>query len=86
MTNRRLKPARMLSLIRRKAGQHGQRVEQLPGRGKGSHSFYVIIENSSDQEVARFSLTGHNRELSWTVMRHIEDGLAHLWGERWTER
>jgi hypothetical protein len=75
----------MLSLIRRKARQSGLAVEELPGRGKGSHHVFSITD-STGKEVARFSLTGHNRDLSWTVMRQIEDGLAHLWGGRWTER
>lgn len=37
--------------------------------------------------VVRFGLTGHpGRELSWTMMRQIEDGLAHLFGEKWMEK
>jgi nitrogen fixation/metabolism regulation signal transduction histidine kinase len=31
------------------------------------------------------ALTGHARDLSWTVLEHLEDGLAHLLGEKWTE-
>jgi hypothetical protein len=30
-------------------------------------------------------LTRHPREMSWTVMRGIDDGLTHLFGDRWME-
>jgi len=26
------------------------------------------------------------RDLSWTLLRDLEDGLAHLFGEKWTEQ
>lgn len=74
----------MLSLIRRHARSHELTVRELPGRGKGSHRIYAI-EDQAGIEVARFGLTGHSRDLSWTVMRQLEDGLAGLFGEKWTE-
>ena len=55
-----------------------------PGRGKGSHRHY-IVRDANGNEVARFVVTGHARELSWTVLRSVEDGLAHLFGSRWME-
>jgi hypothetical protein len=61
-------------------------VAQLKGRGKGSHAVFAILDRD-DNEVARFGLTGHgDREMSWTMMRQIESGLAHLFGEGWMER
>jgi hypothetical protein len=60
-------------------------VEQLPGRGKGSHEMYALID-SDGSEVARFGLTGHRRDLSHAMMGRLEDTLAPWFGERWTER
>lgn len=85
MVNRRMKPAQVLSLIRRLAREHGLAVTELPGRGKGSHRIYPLTD-SSGAEVARLGLTGHPRDLSWTVLRQIELGLEHLFGEKWTEK
>lgn len=80
-----MKPAQVLSLIRRLAREHGLAVVELPGRGKGSHRIYALTD-SAGREVARFGLTGHSRDLSWTVLGHIELGLEHLLGEKWTEK
>jgi hypothetical protein len=44
------------------------------------------LTDSSGTEKARFGLTGHARDLSWTVMRETEDGLAQLFGKKWTEK
>lgn len=72
--------------VTRVARKHGYHVEGLKGRGKGSHAVYVILDGD-DNEVGRFGLTGHgDRELSWTMMRQIENGLAHLFDERWMEQ
>jgi hypothetical protein len=79
-----MRPAQMLALIRRHARAHGLTVRELAGRGKGSHRLYAL-EDATGSEVARFGLTGHARDLSWTVMEHLEDGLAHLFGQKWTE-
>lgn len=85
MVNKRIKSARMLSLIGKRTREADLTLTELQGRGKGSHRIFIITD-ADDHEVARFGLTGHDRELSWTVLRQIEDGLAHLFGERWTER
>ncbi|MBO0835768.1 MAG: hypothetical protein J2P28_09640 [Actinobacteria bacterium] len=61
------------------------KVRELPGRGKGSHRIFVI-EDTDGNEVARFGLTGHARELSWTLLREIEGGLAHLFNEGWMDK
>ncbi|GAA1243125.1 hypothetical protein GCM10009676_30820 [Prauserella halophila] len=84
MVTTRLKPAKVLSLARRAARKRGLTVEQLPGRGKGSHQVYVVTD-AAGAEVGRFAITGHNRELSWTVLRSIEDALGHLFGAKWME-
>ena len=80
-----MKPAAALQYIARVARRHGFHVTELPGRGKGSHRLFTVVHDGA--EVARFGLTGHgDRELSWTMMRQIEDGLAHLFGEKWMEK
>lgn len=80
-----MKPAAALQQVTRVARKHGYRVTELPGRGKGSHRVFTVLRDGA--EVARFGLTGHgDRELSWTMMRQIEDGLAHLFGEKWMEK
>jgi hypothetical protein len=80
-----MKPAQALSLVKKTGRNHGLRVELLPGRGKGSHRIYALVD-SDGQEVERFGLTEHPRDLSWTLLRDLEDGLAHLFGEKWTEK
>ena len=85
MVNRKMKPAQALTLVRKLARQHGLTVRELPGRGKGSHLIYALVD-SSGAEVARFGLTGHARELSWTVLARLEERLAPVFGEKWTER
>jgi hypothetical protein len=74
-----------LSLIRKLARQHGYKVAQLPGRGKGSHSMHVLLD-SAGNEVTRFGLTGHTKDMSWTMLRAIEDHLANQFGEKWMEK
>ena len=64
---------------------HGLRVTELAGRGKGSHQIWVL-ENAEGKEVVRFGLTGHPRDLSWTVLGRLEERLAPWFGEGWTER
>ena len=59
--------------------------EDLPDRDKGSHQIYALVDSSS-AEVERFGLTGHPRELSWTVLTRLEERLAPVFGEKWMER
>jgi hypothetical protein len=80
-----MKPAQAMQLVRRHAREHDLTVVDLPGRGKGSHRLYTLVDSSGTQ-VARFGLTDHPRELSWTVLRGIEEGLAPLFGEKWMEK
>lgn len=80
MVNKRMKAHAVLTLATRMARKKNLRVEELRGRGKGSHHVYVI-RDEEDKEVGRFGLTSHSKEVSWTVMKSIEDGLEHLFGE-----
>jgi hypothetical protein len=84
VVNARLKPAKVLGLVRRGARKAGLTVEQAPRRGKCSHEIH-IVRNTRGDEVGRFAITGNSRELSWTVLRSIEEALAHLFGEKWME-
>jgi hypothetical protein len=80
-----MNPAEALSLVRRNARKHQLTVRVLPKRGKGSHEIYALAD-SDGTEVARFGLTGHARDLSWGVLRRLEERLEPHFGERWTER
>ncbi len=79
-----MKPATVLSLNRRRAREHGLTLRELPGRGKSSHRIFAL-DDRAGTEVARFGLTGHARELSWTLMTQLEEGLEHVLGRKWTE-
>lgn len=76
-----MKPAQTLAIVRKLARAHHLVVRQLPGRGKGSHQIYVLVD-SSGAEIERFGLTGHPRELSWTVLTRLEERLTPLLGEK----
>jgi hypothetical protein len=79
-----MKPAQALRLVRRTARGKGLTVVELPGRGKGAHQMYALVDADGETR-GRFGLTSHSRELSWTVLRNLEDGLAHLFGDDWME-
>lgn len=73
-------------LVRKVARRHGYRVSRLGGRGKGSHQIHVILD-AQGREVGRFSVTDHgSTDVSWGVLRTIEDGLAGLLGDKWMEK
>lgn len=78
-----MKGPALLRLITRHARQHELWIEELPKRGKGSHRRFVVASHSG--VVARFGITGHGRELSWTVLRSTEETLAPLFGKEWME-
>jgi hypothetical protein len=44
-----------------------------------------LVQDADQLEVGRFAVPDHPRELSWTVLRSIEDALAHEFGGRWME-
>lgn len=76
----------MLSLVRKLARERKLTLRELPGRGKGSHRIFAL-DDSDGKEVARFGLTGHGpKDLSWTVLTALEDGMKDVFGENWTER
>jgi hypothetical protein len=84
VVNKRLRPTALLALVRRHARRHGCTVVEAAGRGKGSHRLY-LVQDAAQLEVGRFAVPDHPRELSWTVLRSIEDALAHEFGGRWME-
>jgi hypothetical protein len=86
VVNRSLKPGQLLSLIRRLARDRHLVVVELAGRGKGSHRMFAL-QDATGAELARFAVTSHgSRDMSRTVLGVIEDGLAPLLGEKWTEK
>jgi hypothetical protein len=72
-------------MIRRNARESGLAVRELPGRGKGSHRIYALVD-SSGEEVARFGLTGHRRDLSRKLLTELETALTPWFGDKWTEK
>lgn len=84
VVNKRLRPTAVLVLVRRRARQQGCRVVEMPARGKGSHRLYVVL-GLDDGEMGRFAIPDHARELSWTVLRSIEQALTPALGDRWME-
>ncbi|MFP5021988.1 hypothetical protein [Pseudonocardia phyllosphaerae] len=84
MVNRRTKYAPTMQIVRRVARKRGYSVAEESGRGKGSHRHHVVLDGSG-AVVGRFVLTDHPRELSWVVLRNVENDLAPLFGEKWME-
>ncbi|MGQ0777326.1 MAG: hypothetical protein ACT4NY_23405 [Pseudonocardiales bacterium] len=80
-----MRPSQVLTLVRRLARQHDLTVAELPGRGKGSHRMYQLLDDAGT-ELARYGLTDHPRDLSWSLLRAVEDGLAPWLGQNWTEK
>ena len=74
-----------LTLIRRHARRHGWSVEQLPKRGKGSHTVHVV-RDTDGQEIGRVALIEHARDMSWTVTRSTEQALEPIFGAGWMDR
>ena len=75
----------VVALVRSLCRRHGLTLDELRGRGKGSHRVYAV-RDAAGEEVARMTITDHPGELSWAVLRDIEQKLAHLFGEKWTEK
>lgn len=80
-----MRPTQALSLVRKLARQHNLTVTVMSGRGKGSHQMYQLLDSDSS-EVCRFGLTHHPRDLSLTVLTRLEERLAPVFGEKWTEK
>ncbi|PFG48847.1 hypothetical protein ATK36_3962 [Amycolatopsis sulphurea] len=79
-----MKAAAVLQLARAAARHKGYTIEERRGRGKSSHMMYVVVDKGG--AVARFALTGHSRDVSIGVLRAVESGLSHLFGEKWMEK
>lgn len=75
----------MLAAARRAARVKHLSVEQLPKRGKGSHTIYGVFD-ADGNEVARLALTGHSGAMSPTVTRSIEEAGAVAFGEGWLDK
>ncbi len=84
MVIKRVRPAAVLSLLRRHARRHQCRLLVDAGRGKGSHQLVTMVDEDG-QEIGRAALPIHVRELSWTVRRSIGAAFATPLGERWME-
>jgi len=67
--------------VRRAAREKGLAVVELPGRGKGPHQIYDVVD-AEGKARGRFGLTSRPREPSWIVLRNLEEGLAHLFGDQ----
>lgn len=46
---------------------------------------YQLLDDAGTEQ-ARFGLTDHPRDLSWSLLRAVEDGLAPWFGQNWTEK
>jgi hypothetical protein len=80
-----MKAQAVLQLARAAARREGCTVEPVPGRGKGAHQLYAVLD--ADRNIlATFTLTHHPRDLSIGVLRAVEKGLESLFGERWMEK
>jgi hypothetical protein len=84
MVNKRIRARVLLALVRKRAREYGLRLEEAKGRGKGSHQIYFLWDE--DTQVGRFVLPHHPGDLGWSVLQSIEDGLGHLFGEKWMEK
>lgn len=80
-----MKPAQTVQAVRRAARRDGLTVVEVSGRGKGSHQLFALLDEKG-VHVGQFTVPQHPRELSWVVLRSIEAGLAHLFGEKWMEK
>lgn len=80
-----MRSKQVLSLARKLARQRNLTVTVMIGRGKGSHQMYQLLD-SDGSEVARFGLTSHPRDLSLPVLSRLEERLAPIFGDNWTEK
>lgn len=76
------RPSRRSKAIRKNARAHGYTVANLPKRGKGSHTIWVVLD-ADGNEVGRVGLVGHSGDMSWTVTRSVEQALEPIFGEGW---
>ena len=75
----------VLKAMRRQARRRGWTVQQLPKRGKGSHTIWVVLDEGG-RELGRVGLTGHPGAMSSTVTRSNESALEPIFGEGWLDK
>ncbi|WP_369373273.1 hypothetical protein AB1046_05770 [Promicromonospora sp. Populi] len=75
----------VLKAVRKHARRLGYTVEQLPKRGKGSHTIWVVLDTEG-KEIGRIGLTGHAGQQSQAVTRSNENALEGLLGEGWLDK
>lgn len=80
-----MRAAKVLTLVKKLARHHDLTVSPMPGRGKGSHQMYQLLD-ADGAEVGRLGLTDHPRGLSWQVLTRLEERLSPIFGDKWTEK
>ena len=75
----------VMALVRSPARLHDLSAVEYAGRGKGSHRVFLVLDRDG-VERARITVTDHPGDLSWAVLRDIEQKLTPLFGPRWTEK
>ena len=85
MVNGTRSAQQVLKAVRKHARRLGHAVEQLPKRGKGSHSIWVVLDVDG-KEIGRIGLTGHSGQQSQAVTRSNEHALEDLFGEGWLDK
>ncbi len=71
--------------MRTLARLHGYTVEQLPKRGRGSHTIWAV-RDADGNELGRVGLTGHPGAMSQTVTRSNEEALEPVFGKGWLDK
>jgi predicted RNA binding protein YcfA (HicA-like mRNA interferase family) len=84
MVNKMMKPTKVLQLATAQARRHNLTIEEVRYRGKGSHR-YFLVHDQNGNEVGRFTVTGHKKEVKIGTLRNIEESLEHLFGKKWME-
>jgi len=90
MVVKRMTASQAHHLVRKVARKNNMSVVQVTkpqggSRGKGSHAVHALLDQDGN-EVARFGLTGHAEDMSWKLLRRLEDTLAPWFGQKWMEK
>ncbi|HEY2983488.1 MAG TPA: hypothetical protein VGJ38_05005 [Jatrophihabitantaceae bacterium] len=75
----------VLKTMRKLARDNAWIVQQLPKRGKGSHTIWAVLD-ADGVELGRVGLTGHSGAMTQTVTRSNEQALEPIFGEGWLDR
>ncbi|MCL2464285.1 MAG: hypothetical protein FWF28_04355 [Micrococcales bacterium] len=78
----------VLRAVREQARRRGWHVEQLPKRGKGSHTIWVVLDESGLElgRIGLVGLAGHAGQQSQTVTRSNERALESIFGKGWLDK